>query len=536
MVTLTINDTEVKVEPGTTIINAAVQAGIFIPYYCWHPALSIVGSCRLCLVEIEGAPKEIIACGTPVSEGMVVKTKSDKVKHAQEIVLEFLLLNHPLDCPVCDKAGECHLQDYSFEYGKSHSRFEEPKRVPPFKDLGQHVKLATTRCILCTRCTRFMDEIGGDAQLTVINRGYNSEIATARGKQLDHPLAGNVVDICPVGALLDKNFIHRTRVWQLNRTSSVCGECSAGCNISVDSYNDTIYRIIPRTNMEVNKYWICDTGRYSQKKYGDLERLTIPRTKKNGVLAKVDWNEALREVSAGFKKHQKTSGAVAALISPGTLNEDVFAVKEYLKTAVNSSKVSGMFFNPGKNDTEFRGGFTIKGDDSPNQEGLRYILEMDEPDIDGASIVSGIQSGKIKALYVVHNDLGEVSPRILSALPDVPFLIVEDITMSPLAQIADVVLPGMTYYEKTGTFMNYKKRLQVVQKSVEEPDGARNTWEIVKMLASGQKHPLKWNSSAEIFMLMAKRYPGLEGFTHFKIGSNGVKVSVNNKAVIHTNS
>lgn len=530
MITLTINDSEVSVEPGTTIISAAEKAGIVIPHYCWHPALSIAGSCRLCLVEIEGAPKDVIACGTPVTEGMVVRTESEKIKRDREIILEFLLLNHPLDCPVCDKAGECQLQDYSFEYGTSRSRFKEEKRVPPFKDLGPNIMLATTRCILCTRCTRFMDEIGGDAQLTVMSRGSHSEIGVPEGQKLEHPLAGNVVDICPVGALLDKNFIHRTRVWNLSRTPSVCGECSAGCNTYVDSSLDKIFRIIPRTNEEVNGHWICDTGRYGNKAYEDIDRLTIPKVKEEQTLKNISWNEAVKTASDGLRKYQKTKNSVAGLISPGALIEDAFAVKEFLSTAVNSSEISGLFYKPDKEDKSFRGGFIIKGDSTPNQEGLQLVFGMDKPDINGGSIMSRIKSGNIKALYVVHNDLSEISQSILDVLAKLPFLIVEDIVLSPVAKLADVVLPGATYFEKTGTFINYQRRLQLLQQSVNAPEGVKNTWDIVKRLASMQNHHLKWNSYGDVFMQMAKSYPELKGLTHFKIGASGALL----KAVLQT--
>ncbi len=521
MITVTIDKKVIAVERGTTIIQAAEKLGIDIPHYCYHPAMSIAGSCRLCLIEVEGAPRLMIACGSPVDDGMVAHTKSEKVEKARKDVLEFLLLNHPIDCPECDKAGECHLQNYSFEYGTGHSRFDESKRIPPFKDFGDNIKLATTRCILCSLCVRFMDEIAGDAQLSVINRGPHTEIATGIGQELDHPLAGNVVDICPVGALLDKNFIHKTRVWHLSRTPSVCGECSAGCNISIDSFHDDIFRVVPRVNADVNGDWICDTGRYAHKRYSALNRMTIPHIRENESLVETSWNEAIQAVVDGIRNVQKTKDSVAGLISPGAPNEDAYVIMELLKYTANSSVATGVFQLPSVEDQEFKGGFVIKGDKLPNQEGLKFMLGLDEFDYNGESVLRRIESGDIKMVYYIHNDTSTVSARTMEVLRAVPFLVVEDIVMSPLAQIADVVLPGRKYYEKSGTFVNFQKRLQVVQQAVNAPEGTRATWNIVKQMATLQKQQLQWFSESEVFLKMAKQYPELEGLSHFKIDKAG---------------
>ncbi|MFC1731701.1 2Fe-2S iron-sulfur cluster-binding protein [candidate division KSB1 bacterium] len=521
MVTLTIDNKEVQVEPGTTILRAAEKLGIFIPHYCYHPSLSIAGSCRMCLVEVEGAPREAIACNQPVGEGMVVHTDSERVKRAREIVLEFLLLNHPLDCPVCDKAGECLLQDYSFNYGTSHSRFDEQKRVPPFKDLGPNIMLATTRCILCTRCTRFMDEIAGDAQLTVVNRGYHNQIEVAKNTRLDHPLAGNVVDICPVGCLLDKNFIHRTRVWHLEATPSVCGECSAGCNTLIDSHRDEIYRIRPRFNAEVNDHWICDTGRYAYKKYAAVERLVSAHRREDGSLVETDLKEALEEINNRFGKYTKTADSIAVLISPYAVNENVFAVKHAFKELMNSHSVTGLFRRPAGEDREFRSGFVIKGDTFPNQAGLQYILGLEQPDYGAQSVVEKIKSGAIKAAYVIHNDLSEISEDLLDTLKKLDFLVVEEITASPLTAVADIVLPGKLHFEDSGTYMNYRKRLQLLERAVMGPAGTLSTWEIMEELSALKNNRFKWTSAGGLFLMMARIYPDFEGLSHFRMDKAG---------------
>ncbi len=526
MVTLTIDGNEVSVERGTTILKAAEKLGIFIPHYCYHPSLSIAGSCRMCLVEIEGAPRTAIACNQPVGDGMVVSTQSDKVKRAREIVMEFLLINHPLDCPECDKAGECMLQDFSFEYGSGHSRYDDVKRTPPFKDLGPTVTLRTTRCIMCTRCVRFMDEVAGDSQLSVTHRGSHNEISVSGNNKLDHPLAGNVVDICPVGSLLDKNFIHKTRVWHLERTPSVCGECSTGCNTFIDSHNDKIYRIRPRANKEVNDHWICDTGRYSRIKYEKMERLTEPKHRDGDSFSRLDWKEAFREVSAGFEKYTKTKGSVAALLSPYTVNEDAYAIRQYLKKCLNSETITGLFRRPSEEDQTFKGGFVIKGDKFPNQAGLQFVLGQNEPDYDSRTVLEKIESGQVKAAYIVHTGLSEIPEKTLNVLKKLSFLVVEDITMSPLAQIAHVVLPGTMYYEKSGTYVNYQKRLQLLGRTVMPPAGTRDTWSIVQELARFNKTQFDWTSYGDIFLTMSNVFNELKDMSHFKMDKAGIVLGV----------
>jgi len=475
----------------------------------------------MCLVEVEKCPQLTIACNQPVCEGMVVYTNSEKVKRAREIIIEFFLLNHPLDCPVCDKAGECTLQDYSFEYGASHSRYEEEKRVLQDKDLGPNITLRASRCIMCTRCVRFMDEIAGDKQLAVVNRGLHSEIAVSNHVPLEHPLAGNVVDICPVGSMLDKNFIHRTRVWHLESALSVCSECSAGCNIFIDSHNDEIFRIRPRANKEVNDQWICDIGRYSFKKYAGLKRLAAPKQRKNGTFSDIDWNTAIEIISKEFKKRSKTKKSVAGIISPAAVNEDAFAVMKYMETVCASEAVSGFFRKPLEKDREFKGGFVIKGDKLPNQQGLKFVLNMSKLDYETASILTEIDSGNIKAAYIIHTDFTEVSDTVIAALKKLDFLVVEDITLSPLAKIAHVVLPGKLSFEKSGTFINYQKRLQLLERAVQAPIGTRDTWEIMRELSAKTKKKLKWTSSGDIFLEMAERYPILSGLSHFKLDKTG---------------
>jgi NADH-quinone oxidoreductase subunit G len=265
MPTVEIDGTKVEVADGQTVIQAADRAGIEIPHYCWHPGLSISGNCRMCLVEIEKSPKLQIACNTRVTDGMVVHTTSEKTKTAQKAVLEFLLINHPIDCPVCDQAGECKLQEYYMDYDRQRSRMPLEDKVHKGKaiPIGQHVMLDQERCILCARCTRFCDEVTKTSELGIFERGDHSRIELAHGKTLDNPYSINVVDICPVGALTNREFRFKARVWYLERTDSVCGACANGCNMEIYHREGRIFRFQPRANMDVNDYWMCDAGRLS---------------------------------------------------------------------------------------------------------------------------------------------------------------------------------------------------------------------------------------------------------------------------------
>ena len=284
---LKIDDKEIQVQSGSTVLETAEANGIEIPHYCYHPALEVVGSCRMCLVQVEGMPKLQVSCNTFVGDvhpdrkvegkyDMVVHTQNDLVVQERKNILEFLLLNHPLDCPVCDQAGECYLQDYSFKFGNAHSRFEENKRVRSNEYLGSQIVINHNRCILCSRCVRFTQEISGTSELFVEARGYNSKVAALEEKPLDNLLAGNVADICPVGALLSTDYIHKNRIWNLKKQSSVCQDCSVGCNVDVFSQTNQIFRLTPRENHDVNGYFMCDIGRYGFHRFEEIERVTQP--------------------------------------------------------------------------------------------------------------------------------------------------------------------------------------------------------------------------------------------------------------------
>ena len=336
MATIFINGQEHPIPPGEKLnaIQMARSVGIDIPYYCWHPALSVVANCRMCEIEvgskdpktgeIKMIPSSSPGCQTPAKEGTVLVTDSPKVKEHQRMIMEYLLINHPLDCPVCDQAGECGLQDYSYEYGQSTHRFVEERTVNPRKDVSETIQLNTDRCIMCTRCVRFTREITQTGELMVMRRGNHAEIDIFPEHPVDNPLAGNVVDICPVGALLDKDFLHHQRAWFLTKHDSICTRCSSGCNISAEENRGEIWRFKPRYNPHVNDYWICDEGRYSYKAANDPALLSAMYVRENGDLRPTAIDQALTAVSRGLARAVEQGGAVAGVLSPFLTVEEAY--------------------------------------------------------------------------------------------------------------------------------------------------------------------------------------------------------------------
>src|SRR5215203_4808906 len=315
---INVDGRSIDAKPGQMILQSCLDAGLSMPYYCYHPGLSIPASCRICLVVVEGLPKLVPSCQTPIRDGMVVHANSPKAIANQKQVMEYLLINHPLDCPVCDQAGECLLQDYSYEYGRSQSRFEEDKQKNPKKDVGEHVMLYADRCIMCTRCVRFTREISGTSELFVEGRGHKEEIAIFPGRPVNNRLAGNVVDLCPVGALLDKDFLFKQRVWLLKETPSISPVDAGGENIYLHHNEGVIYRIKPRYNAEVNQWWISDDTRYCFKPVHDVKRLKVARKTHLGGQVDASFADALDTAVRDLRNivAQHGPGSLYAMFSP----------------------------------------------------------------------------------------------------------------------------------------------------------------------------------------------------------------------------
>ena len=359
MIEIELDGKKVDIAPGSMIMHAAEKAGTYIPHFCYHKKLSIAANCRMCLVDVEKMPKPMPACATPVTQGMIVRTKSDKAIKAQKSVMEFLLINHPLDCPICDQGGECQLQDLAVGYGSSSSRYEEEKRVVAVKDAGPLVSMREmSRCIHCTRCIRFGQEIAGVMELGMSHRGEHAEIETFLGQTIDSELSGNMIDICPVGALTSKPFRYSARTWELSRRKSVSPHDSTGANLIVQVKNNKVMRVLPFENEDVNECWIADRDRFSYEALNSEERLTSPMLKQGGVWRSVDWQTALEYVANGLKQINKDYGpeSLGALASPHSTLEELFLTGALMRAL-------------GSQNTDYR----LRNAEFPQFEGVRHL-------------------------------------------------------------------------------------------------------------------------------------------------------------------
>lgn len=373
-VTLVIDGQKVTVPTGTAIIEAARQIGVDIPHYCYDRDLSVVASCRLCLVEIEKVPKLQPSCSTPVAEGQIVHTRSEKVLDARKMQMEFLLAQHPLDCPVCDQGGECHLQDYSRKHGNGDTRFNYRRRTFPKPDIGPFIDLERNRCILCSRCVRFMSEIAGNAELAIVSRGWKSHISTFQDRPLQNEFAGNTIDLCPVGALTSKVTRFRTRVWELKSKPSVCSLCSVGCNIHLQYRNRTreILRVVPRLNEAVNGRWICDIGRFGFDQFNSKNRLSTPTIKKeNGELQENSWGEAVGLIVKKLKEIIAAKGghAIAGIVAPRSSNETLFLFQQFFREILQSNNIDHRIDSlPGAKDDGYLTSIALRAINQPLEE------------------------------------------------------------------------------------------------------------------------------------------------------------------------
>lgn len=505
MALVKIDGQELEMQRGETILNAAKRIGIEIPYYCYHPGMKIVASCRMCLVDMVGAPKLVPGCSTTVGElppgkkiedkyDAVIFTENEKVTTARRAVLEFLLLNHPIDCPICDKAGECKLQDYTYEHGNHESRFAEIKRIPQRKDLGPSIYLYTSRCIMCTRCVRFTEEISGTEELKVNHRGARAEIEVNPGKPLNNKMMGNVVDLCPVGCLIDKNEKFEGRVWNFVHTESVCPGCNKGCNTTLDTMKrqklnleelvDKVYRVRPRENMAVNQWWICDDGRYHLNAQEKLTRILVPHTRKDNKLSETNWTAAMALVTEKIKA--AGSGSVAFIASPYASNEENYVFGKLAKSFGASLDVSKPLygdtqtFKTDKNKYPF----TIESEKAPNYRGAKEVLGLGD-----SKMEQTIAGKKVVVLLGSHNIELKTKPETLIVISHF-----EDAVTNQ----ADIVLPGTIFTETSGTFTNKDGLVQKFNKAIQPAGESRPVWQIVLDIASALEHGSYYESVADI--------------------------------------
>jgi NADH-quinone oxidoreductase subunit G len=522
---------------GTRVIEACEQAGSYVPRYCYHKKLSSPGNCRMCLIEmgfprlgpdrkpelgsdgkpiINWIPRPQISCAQDVSDGMAVRTNSPLVKECQRGVMEFLLINHPLDCPICDQAGECRLQEFSVDYGDSKSRFLENKvKKPKNVQIGPRVTLDDERCILCSRCIRFCQEIAHDDVLGFVDRGSHTELTAHPGKRLENNYSLNTVDICPVGALTSTDFRFKMRVWFLKETKSICTSCGTGCNTIIGSREDVIYRQTPRENDHVNSCWMCDYGRLNFYYLESERRLLEPQIRSQGQLIAADWPVAISEAALQLKQF---AGPEIAIVASGRMtNEELWLTSQLAKSL--GVQLIDIVPRRGPSDD-----ILLSKDRNPNTNGARLILgSTSEPGANLLAIADAVKSGRIKALIIFKENTMHLGIPV-EQLAELPAFIVMNTLPNEATEKASIVLPACGFAEKRGSMINCKGRLQRLNRAVRPPGNARDDWEILRDLLQALGGGDSLPSIDDVFRRISETVPQFAGLSLSKIGDLGVHI------------
>jgi NADH-quinone oxidoreductase subunit G len=543
MGTVLVDGKEVTLAPGEKIngIQAAERVGVEIPRYCWHAGLTVVASCRMCLVEsgrvndktgkVEMQPKLVPACQTPATDGTVFVTNTEKVKNARAMVEEDLLIRHPIDCSICDKAGECSLQDYHFEHGRDERRADIQPFTSRRRSMGDTVTLFVDRCVMCTRCVRFTREIAGTSELMVINRGAHEEIDVFPGFPLENKLSGNVVDLCPVGALGDKDFLYSQRVWFMKSRDNVCANCSTGCSIKVEENQDRIYRLKPRENPHVNQWWMCDEGRYGWKHVHSEHRLLEPRRRVGANLVPVEWHQVAEQVESEFAQ----AGRLAAVLSPQLTVEEAYLLATYVRRIDSQAVIAVGPIPVVGHDETFKNGFTIRAEKCPNRRGVEKMassfmngeligwsgfLDRLASDVDrirgvwvsGGYAIEGQEEGR-----TAWNDADTVA-----RFANVTSLVVQDCFPTPLSERATLQLPGATFAEREGSYVNFNDRLQSFSWAIRPPTGVKTEGQLLWALSRREGLYKAAKVLDDVGREVAFFAPALGG-----VGEHGVDLRVN---------
>ena len=542
-VTLTIDGRQVTVAKGKTVLQAAIESGIQVPYYCYHPGIGVDGSCRVCVVKIEKMPKLQTSCSTLCADGMVVSTRTPDVVEARAGVFEFLLINHPLDCPVCDKGGECPLQDFSYQFGPDESRMEFARRefdgngVRADVDFGPTLMLNRNRCILCTRCVRFMREIDGDAQINIVDRGNGSQIATFQEEGVHSLISGNLMDVCPVGAITTRDYRFKARPWDNpNAADTICTLCSKGCNTTAWikakpewAKGARLIRFTPRFNPDVNGYWMCDIGRFEYHWIESDDRLKKPLIRAGNAQTPVDWREAIAKlVDALGAAGRANADGVRFLLSAHASHEELFLFRRLAEDMIGDpARAIGVAWTysdkPQPPDTKFK----VPPVDAPNVNGARMFglaagavgSEVGPPNL--SQMRTLVESGAVSALYVFDpgpdGSIGDTSWIVAARQKGtLPLLIVQGALLTDLARAADFVLPGASYVEKEASYTNDQGRLQGTARAIPSPGDAMEDWQIVVNLATALGARFDYTTAAHVRADIAARMPDvkeLEGLT-----------------------
>lgn len=523
---LTVDGREIEVAPGTTVLQAALSMGIEIPHYCWHPGLSVSGNCRMCLVEIEKAPKLQIACATQAADGMVVRTDTERVRSARAAMVEFFLIHHPLDCPICDQAGECRLQEYAVEHGTGRSRYVEAKlQSGKAVDIGPHVLLDQERCIRCSRCIRFCDEVTKTSELAFFRRGERTRVGIHPGKALANPYSGNVVDLCPVGALTLKEFRFQTRVWFLKSTPTVCAACARGCNVLVavgrqqemmtisGQLDDRIKRIVPRPNEEVHGHWICDEGRLSYRRLKAAPRLASAEAPSGSPLA---WEDAVARAAA-ILREAASSRKLGAILSPRLVCEDLFAWSKLFEK-LGGARIGVRRLRRGEDDA-----ILLRADRGANSLGAAWILGGGAED---SEVLRAVSRGEIDTLLVAGDPLDpEDAPALDAAMrARLSRVVFAGPFAAGAAPGADVLLPTAAWAEEDGTYVNFQGRAQRVRRCHRPRGEGRPGWRVASDLAAaaGIADP-GWASPDDVLRALGEAVPAFAGLDAAALGLLGAK-------------
>lgn len=519
-----IDNEKIEFKPGEKVLSVALRSGIKIPHYCYHPGMSIVATCRMCVVDVvdlgngKPAPKLQTACSIDATEGMKVETYNEKVRDGHKLVNEFLLINHPLDCPICDQSGECLLQDYSFEYGSGKSEMDYSKRVNGWRNIGTFVALERNRCIQCSRCDRFTREITGTNEFGMFNRGHELTVDTYADRPMTNKFQGNMADICPVGAITEKEFRFKRRVWKLKKNRSICIGCSTGCNVTIEHDRNEIFRLKPIENQSVNKWWLCDEGRLSYRKMNVRDtRIHKPFGRVEGELESITWEEAYRAISERIKDLSPMPHEVIALTDTLASNEELFLIKRLLKNSFSSDNIFCPLPNWEQIESNFFINTIITTDKTPNRAGA--IANEINGDEKSKKLQKAIEND-IKVVIVL-GDPFFAGVEIQEKLKKTDLVVYLGVFKNYWSEIADVILPGQYYSEKEGTYTNKHQRVQLTEIAVQGLRRTRPEWQILSELSQslGQKDDFK--NISQVFDTMTREVKAFSGLRYEDIRDSG---------------
>ena len=495
----------------------------YIPHYCYHPGLTVAGNCRMCFVNITTEVKRgddvqkvttpTTACTQVVREGLEVDTKSEQVRDTQNNIQEFLLINHPLDCPECDKSGECRLQDYAFDFGRDYSRFDETKTAAHIKQLGPNIDFFGTRCIQCSRCIRVADEVSGTSELCFVNRGDRTTIDTFPTIPIDNELDLNVVQVCPVGALKNHDFLYQSRVWSMGEDESVCNLCSKGCTIRYDSLKSVVKRVMAGENREVNDFWACNEGRLNFEWINRSDRLLQPRDKSGNELS---WTDSYVKITERLRSHMdKSPEAIGVVVNASQTLEELYLMRQLFKDLLGVSEFAAITREDGEAKT-FKN-FEIEADKNPNRKGVELVFGIDNCESSLKKMIENLNAGKIKTLVVVNNSWDAyVSSELKTAMSKAEFVVGMGLFEDDFCNKCDITLATQTHAEKDGSYINSKWHLQAFRKAVGDvaglPDAEILQEFIDRIDKPDEESPML--SVAGVFKVASESIPQLSGYSH----------------------